>query len=328
MKLHLALLIVAVFCWNAFAADTDSLALVTTIPLPGVRGRIDHFALDAQGRRLFMAALGNDTVEVIDLATGKRLRSIGECSTPQGVAFVPGVNRLYIANGGSGVVNLLEGTEFKTLKSIGNLPDADNVRHDAKAGLIYVGYGDGALAVIAATTGDLLARIQLAGHPESFQLEQRGRRIFVNVPDANQIAVVDREKRAVVACWPMETLHSNFPLALDEASHRLFVGCRRPARLAVWDTLAGKKIGDVEIAGDTDDLYYDAQRKQIYASCGAGFIDVITQRDADTYQLREHLRTSGGARTSYFAPEQDRLYLAVRGGSLTGGAEIRVYQPR
>lgn len=327
MMKSIALICVPLLTLNLHAADTNTLAFVKSIPLPGVRGRIDHFALDRRGQRLFMAALGNDTVEVIDLASDKKLRSIGDCSTPQGVAFVPGANRLFIANGGSGTVNMLDGASFKILRSIGDLPDADNVRYDAKAGLIYVGYGDGALAVIGATNGEYITRIKLTGHPESFQLEKNGNRIFVNVPDANQIAVIDREKRAVVATWPMGKFHSNFPMALDEANHRLFVGCRHPARLVVLDTASESKVTDVEIAGDTDDVFYDANRKQIYVSCGAGFIDVIEQRNANSFQLREQIPTSGGARTSFFAAEQNKLFLAVRAGILSGGAEIRIYQP-
>ncbi len=310
------------------AAETDTLMPVKTIPLPEVRGRIDHFAQDVQGQRLFLAALGNDTVEVIDLAESKRLRSIGECATPQGVAFVPGANRLFIANGGSGTVKMLDGADFKTLKTLDNLPDADNARYDANAGLIYVGYGDGALAVIGATNGELIATIKLAGHPESFQLEKNGSRIFVNVPDANQIAVVDREKRAVVAVWPMEKFRSNFPMALDETNHRLFAGCRHPARLVILDTTTGKPVSDVEIFSDTDDVFYDASRRQIYVSCGGGFIDVIAQRDANHYQLREHIPTVSGARTSFFSPERNELFLAVRAGLISGSAEIRIYKPR
>lgn len=325
---RIALLFVALLGLNLRAADTSMLVLLKAISLPDVHGRIDHFALDAHGQRLFMAALGNDTVEVIDVKTGKRLRSIGGCSTPQGVAFVPGENRLFIANGGSGVVKMLDGAEFNTLKSVGNLPDADNVRYEAKKELLYAGYGNGALAVISATNGELIARIKLAGHPESFQLENNGNRIFVNVPDANQIAVVDSDQRRVVATWPMEKFRSNFPMALDEANQRLFVGCRSPARLVVLDSASGRQVGNVEIDGDTDDLFYDADRKQIYASCGAGFIDVIGQTTADHYQLRERIPTSAGARTSFFAPAQNSLYLAVRAGAFSGRAEIRIYKPR
>lgn len=310
----------------AVAGDTSPLALVKTIPLPNVAGRIDHFALDAHGGRLFVAALGNDTVEVIDLRAGRLVHTIGGCSTPQGLAFVPGANRLFIANGGSATVNLLDGTSFKTLQTLGGLPDADNVRYDAGAGLIYAGYGDGALAVIGATNGKLVASIPLAGHPESFRLEQNGNRIFVNVPDANQIAVVDRDKRAVIATWPMKEFRANFPMALDEANHRLFVGCRHPARLVVLDTAEGREIADAPISSDADDVFYDASRKLIYVSCGGGFLDVLEQRSPDSYALRERIPTASGARTSYFSPERGELFLAVRAGLFSGGAEVRVYR--
>jgi DNA-binding beta-propeller fold protein YncE len=326
--MKLAFLSLALLALNVQAAETNLFALVKTIPLPDVRGRIDHFAMDTQGQRLFMAALGNDTVEVIDLMAGRRIHTIGDCSTPQGLAYVPGINRLFIANGGSGTVNMLDGMDFKVLKRLGDLPDADNVRYDAKAGLIYVGDGDGELTVIGATNGEFVAKIPLAGHPESFQLEKNGNRIFVNVPDANQIAVVDRDKRAIITTWPMEKFRSNFPMALDEANHRLFVGCRHPARLVVLDTANGRKISDVEISGDTDDVFYDASLKRIYASCGGGFIDVINQRDPDKYELWNRIPTVSGARTSFFSPEQKEFYLAVRAGLISGNAEIRAYKTR
>jgi YVTN family beta-propeller protein len=325
---RLACIAIVLLALDLRAADIHALTLLQTIPLPDVRGRIDHLALDARGQRLFVAALGNDTVEVIDLATGKRLHTIGDCSEPQGVALAPADHRLLIANGGSGVVKILDANSFKTWKSLGNLPDADNVRYDAKSDLFYVGYGGGALAVIRAATGERVAKIPLAGHPESFQPERDGRRIFVNVPDAEQVAVVDREKRAVVATWPMEEFRGNFPMALDEANHRLFIGCRRPARLVVLDTTTGKTAGSLEISGDVDDLFYDAERKLIYASCGAGFIDVIQQRTADGYELRERIPTASGARTSCFWPERKELFLAVRAGPVFGSAAIRVYQCR
>jgi len=320
-------LLFALLALHSRAAETTRLALVKTIPLPDVRGRIDHFALDAKGQRLFMAALGNDTVEVIDLSARKRIRTIGDCSEPQGLAFVPGVNRLFIANGGSGTLQMLDAADFKILKSLDDLTDADNVRCDAAANLIYVGYGEGALAVIGATNGELVARIPLAGHPESFQVENKGRRIFVNVPDAGEIEVVDRDKRAVIATWPLGRFHANFPMALDEAHHRLFVGCRRPARLLVLNTDDGKQIAELKIADDADDLFYDSQRQRIYVSCGGGFIDVIEQRNGTAYVLGEQMPTVSGARTSFFSPERSEFYLAARAGRFAGSAAIRIYKP-
>ena len=323
---RIGLFLLVLLALNLRAADTNAFIFVKAISLPDVHGRIDHMALDARGQRLFVAALGNDTVEVIDLAAGKRIHTIGDCSEPQGLTFVPDANRLFIANGGSGTVKMLDGTDFKVLQGLRNLPDADNMRCDAQAGLIYTGYGEGGLAVISATNGELITKIPLPAHPESFQLEKNDSRIFVNVPDAKEIVMVDRDKRQATTTWPMEEFRANFPMALDEANHRLFVGCRHPARLVVLDAKSGKRISDVEIDGDTDDVFYDAARKRIYVSCGAGFVDVITQRDADKYELLERLPTVSGARTSLFSPERGELYVAVRAGFIAGSAEIQVYK--
>lgn len=319
---------ISLLALQLYAAETNALTVVKTIPLPDVRGRIDHFALDSKGQRLFMAALGNDTVEVIDLAAGKRIHTITGCSEPQGLAYVPAKNRLVIANGGSGEVKILDADSLAVLKTLPGLPDADNVRYDEKSDLIYVGYGDGALAVIRAATGEKVTDIKLSGHPESFRLEQNGNRIFVNVPDSGHIAVIDRVAGKVTATWPMTKFHANFPMALDEADHRLFVGCRRPARLVVFDTATGRQIADTEISGDTDDLFYDANHKQIFISCGAGSIDVIDRLSADSYQLQERIPTESGARTSFFSPDRRELYLAVRAGLISGKAEVRVYKTK
>jgi YVTN family beta-propeller protein len=293
--------------------------------LPGVTGRFDHFAVDLKGQRLFVAALGNDTVEVIDIAGGKRGRTVKGLRKPQGVAYLTERNQLVVASGGDGTVKFFNGTTYAAGQTLLSLDDADNVRVDGANNTIYAGYGDGALAVIDSATGKLSASIKLAGHPESFQLDQHGSRIFVNVPDAKHVAVVDRKSRNVVATWPLTELQANYPMSLDEPNHRLFVGCRRPARLVVLDTESGRRVADIAISGDTDDLFYDAARKRIYVACGAGSIDVITQRDADHYELREHVATSSGARTAYFAPDLQTLFLAVpqRG---TSAAEIRSYK--
>lgn len=308
----------------ATAAEPASLKLVKTIPLPDVTGRFDHFSIDVKGQRLFVAALGNNTVEVLDLDAGKRLRSIAGCDKPQGVLFVEGANLLFIANGGNGRLRSYDGTKFNPIATIGSLDDADNVRYDAKLDRVYVGYGDGALGVVNPATGVHSASIKLPGHPESFQIEHEGNRIFVNVPEARQVAVIDSRTKTVSRAWSLPDAKANFPMALDEANHRLFVGCRNPAKLVVLDTVPGKSVSELAIVGDTDDLFYDAKRKRIYVSGGEGFVDVIEQRDADDYKLLEKIETAPGARTSFFSAELDQFYLAVprRGAQ---GAEIRVY---
>jgi DNA-binding beta-propeller fold protein YncE len=298
------------------------LRLVQSIPLPGVEGRIDHLAADLTRGRLFVAALGNDTVDVIDLSAGRRLSALSGMREPQGIAVDPRTGRAFVASGQGGDLREFDVESLRLVRTVRLGDDADNVRFDAAAGRVYVGYEAGALAVLGG--GNVLSRIPLAGHPESFQLEKRGRRIFVNVPDARHIAVADRKAEKVIATWPVTEARANFPMALDEADHRLFVGCRSPAALLVLDTETGKPVARVEIGGDTDDVFWDAQRRQIYVSCGEGFLDVVRQGPGDRYERVAHLPTAPGARTSLFVPELSRLYLAVahRGGQ---GAEIRVY---
>lgn len=308
---------------QAGAQSAPPLRLVQTIPLPGVEGRIDHLAVDTAGQRLFVAALGNDTLEVVDLRIGKRTHSLGGLHEPQGVAYAPELQRLFVANGQDGACLIYDARSLKPLGRVTFSEDADNVRYDAK-GKIFVGYGAGAVGIVDAAAGKRLGDFRLAGHPESFQLEANGPRIFVNVPSAGQIAVLARNQRGKITTWPLKGARANFPMALDEADHRLFVGCRDPAKILVYDTRSGREITRLDIGGDTDDLFYDAAHKRLYASCGAGVLDVFRQNDADHYTAIARIPTAAGARTSLYVPTGARLYLAVphRGRQQ---AEIRVY---
>jgi len=305
------------------ATSSDALRAAGVIPMPSVNGRIDHLSVDVAGKRLFVAALGNNTLEVLDLAAMRVLRSISGLHEPQGIRFLPDRNRIAVANGGDGATILYDGSTLAALQTTKLSGDADNVRYDQKAGRVYVGYAGGALAVLD-SEGKPLGDIKLAGHPESFQLETGGPRIFVNVPDANQIAVVDRERQAVTAKWPVTTAGANYPMALDEANHRLFIGCPRPAKLLVYDTTAGTLVTAIDIVGDTDDLFYDAVRKRVYVIGGEGYVTVLEQQDANGYRQIQKLPTAAGARTGLFVPELGRLFVAVphRGAQQ---AEIRVY---
>jgi DNA-binding beta-propeller fold protein YncE len=299
------------------------LTLVAAVALPRVDGRIDHLAFDPASQRLFVAALGNNTVEVVDVAAGKHLRSLPGFREPQGIAAIPDAKLIAVANGqGDGVQFVADDLRMAQRVRLGD--DSDNVRYDASANRLYVGFGAGALASVNPTDAAILGLAKLAGHPESFQLERSGSRIFINVPGADQIAVVDRRSMKVIATWPVTVATANYPMALDEANHRLFVGCRRPARALVSDTASGKEITAFDIVGDTDDLFYDAARRRLYVSGGEGFIDVFQNADANRFARVARVPTAAGARTSLFVPELNRLYLAVphRG---TQRAEIRVY---
>lgn len=317
----------AMLACTAEAQGAQPLQFVRAIPLPDVNGRIDHCAADVGGQRLFVCALGNDSVEVIDLKEGERIHSIRGLGAPQGVVYVPETDRLFVANDRGGRVNVYHGKSFEPAGSVDFKDDADNMRYDAAAKRVYVGYGSGALAVLDAQGAKVLGNISLAAHPESFQLEQKGSRIFVNVPSARQVAVVDRRKGETVATWGTGSGSANFPMALDEGNARLFIGFRIPAKLVVLDASSGKVVASLSISGDTDDVFYDAKRRRIYAICGAGSIDVIQQQDADHYAFAATIKTASGARAGLFIPELNALYVAVPHRD-NQQAEIRQYAPQ
>jgi DNA-binding beta-propeller fold protein YncE len=314
-----------VFVGAGARAEEPLMKQVATIPLDGVEGRFDHFGVDVDGRRLFLAALGNNSVEVIDLAAGKRVSSISGPKKPTGARVLAGSRKLVVASGDDGNVRVYD-EGLKLLGTVHDLPDADNVRLDPQGKLVYVGYGDGAIAVVDPEQPKKIADVKLDGHPEAFQPEANGDRIFVNVPSARQIAVINRTKGAVVATWLVREAEANFPMALDEANHRLFVGCRKPAEVLVVDAETGRTVTTVPCCGDTDDLFYDAAAKRIYVTGGEGCISVIEQSDADHYRVAGTVSTAAGARTSCYVPETHTLYVAVphRGRQR---AELRAYQP-
>ncbi len=321
----LILTIALLFVAKAHTQTSTPLRLMQTIHLPDVAGRIDHMAVDVKGERLFIAALGNNSLEVVDLRSGKRVQQVHGLKEPQGVLYMSESGKILVTNGGDGYCKIFDSKSFELTNSLKFSSDADNVRYDQRTKHIYVGYGHGALGIIDASGGKHIGDVPLAGHPESFQLEETRPRIFVNVPTANQIVVVDRSKLAVIATWPLANGRANFPMALDEKNHRLFTGCRRPPKIIVYDTESGKEVTRLDIAGDVDDIFYDAANKRIYASCGEGLINVFQQDDANHYKGLARIPTATGARTSLFVPEEKYLYLAVphRGDRQ---AEIRVYE--
>ena len=314
----IAAAIVALAACGLAAAVDPPLTLVDTIALPDVKGRIDHFATD--GRRLFVAALGNDTVEVVDLANGKR-RTLGGFGEPQGIVYVAPSQRIFVANGEGDRVDVLDAGTLETIRRIERLPDADNVRYLAGTALVAVGYGNGKLRFLDARTGEPGGGVPLPGHPESFQAESAGDRIFVNVPAARAVVVVDRGRRVEIARWPLHGASANYPMALDERDARLFVGTRSPPKVLVYDTASGRLAASVDIAGDVDDLFVDEARGRVYAICGAGRIDVIRAASPDRYELEGSIATARGARTGLFVPAQRRLYVAA---PATGEAPARI----
>jgi DNA-binding beta-propeller fold protein YncE len=305
-------------------AEGTQLRLMQTIALPGVEGRIDHFALDSSGNRLFVCALGNNSLEVIDLRKSERVHSITGLGSPQGLVYIPELDRLFVANDRGGICKIYDAKSFQSVGELNFNDDADNVRYDQATKKIYVGFGSGGIAIVTALDGKQIGSIKLSAHPEAFELERNGNRIFVNVPNSRHVAVIDRSKGEVVATWKTDLAFGNFPMALDELDHRLFIGCRLPSKLIVLNTDSGDVIAKIDISGDPDDIFYDSKRHRIYAICGAGKIDIIDQTDANSYKVSGKIDTANGARTGFFVAGRDTLFVAVphRGSQQAG---IRVY---
>src|SRR5437667_304710 len=210
--------------------------------------RGNHFALDPSGERLFVCALGNNTVEVLDLRKGQRIHSITGLGSPQGIVYVSELNRIFVANDKGGIFKIYDGKLFQSVAEVDFKDDADNVRYDDASKKIYVGFGSGGIAIVNAPDGKQLGSIKLPAHPEAFELEKHGSRIFVNVPNARHVAVIDRDKGEVVTTWKTDLAFGNFPMALDEANHRLFIGCRVPSKLVVLSTDSGNvEIGRAHV---------------------------------------------------------------------------------
>ena len=334
MKLDIARLMLLLFCTvpmvavtpRAAAAQADDtgapLRFEAAIPLGDVRGRIDHMAADIGRHRLFVAELGNDTVGIIDIDARKLVKRLSGLKEPQGVAYLPATDTLFVANGGDGSLRLFHGSGYEENGRIDLGDDADNVRIDALTRLVLVGHGGGGLAVIDPVWRKKIDDIPLRAHPESFQIDARTGRAYVNVPNAHIIAVLDLNSASQVGAWATGGLSSNFPMALDDETKRVLAMFRSPPKLGVFDMRDGSSAATVDACADADDVFVDAKRHRIYVSCGAGAIDVL---DAQTYQRVVRIPTAAGARTSLYIPELDRLFVAVRAGS--SPAAIWVFRP-
>jgi YVTN family beta-propeller protein len=303
--------------------ETPLLNLEHKIALGEVKGRIDHMALDPLRSRLFVAELENNSVGVVDLTARKVIHVIAGLTEPQGVGYEPSTDMLYVANGGDGSVRLYRGADYAQTGRIDLGDDADNIRIDPDTKHVLIGYGGGAIATIDPAKRIKIADFRLPAHPEGFQLHSKANQIFVNVPRSRAIVMLDGTSGQQKAAWPMKDAGGNFPMALDEDAQRVLVAFRSPARLAVFSARDGERVANVELCGDADDLFVDTKRGRLYVSCGEGFLDVFDARD---YRRLARVPTVRGARTSYYVPSIDRLFLAVRAASLEPAA-VWVYRP-
>jgi YVTN family beta-propeller protein len=305
----------------------EALVFNTSIPLPDVSGRIDHLAYNSKLQVIYVAALGNNTLEVVDLKSKKVIHTIKGLGEPQGIRYIPESNIIFVANGANGECDAFNADSYQLIASVKLVGDADNVRYDAVSGRIFVGYGDRGIAIIDAKTFRQRADIKLPGHPESFQLNYDGKKIYVNVPDAQMIATIDLSMNTITEKWKMEMATANFPMAFDAANHRLFIGCRKPAKLLVINSETGKTISSIDIDSDTDDIFYDGSAKQIYISCGGGYINVVKQIGSDKYEALSRIETQSGARTSLFVPELNQLVVAAPARS-GNEAQLMIYDKK
>ncbi|HTI86412.1 MAG TPA: hypothetical protein VL966_07400 [Alphaproteobacteria bacterium] len=304
------------------AAQTAPLALDSRIPLEGVKGRIDHMAIDPGRQRLVVAELGNDTVDVLDLGSRTIVRRLTGVDEPQGVAYLPEPDLIAAASARDGTVHLFHAGDFSQAAVVHLGDDADNLRLDVSS--LVAGYGKGALAWIDPSNGAKVFEIPLPGHPEGFRLHPRDSRAFVNVPDAGEITVVDRASRKRIDGWKVDA-GANFPMAINETGDRIAVVYRKPARLVLFDTGSGRPVANVPTCGDSDDVFFDPKRSRVTVSCGEGFVEVFEQNKSGLKSLGR-VTTSEGARTSLFVPELDRLFVAAR-ATASSPAEIRIYRP-
>jgi DNA-binding beta-propeller fold protein YncE len=262
------------------------------------------------GQRVFVAALGNGTLEVIDLPQGKVSGEIKDLKNPQGVAYAPSNGAVYVAGGGDGTVRSFDSHTLKPLKEINLGEDADNLRLDAARGQLLAGYGSGAIAVLGLDLSRK-ATLALPAHPESFQFSADGQRLFVNLPEARSIAGIDLATQAVNPAWSHPSASANFAMAVDGTIHRMFIPCRKPARMLVINSDTGSITAWKPTVGDVDDVFVDEARRLVYVIGGDGFIDVVFVRAGDALVSRAQVPTAPGARTGLYVPEWNKLLVAA-----------------
>jgi DNA-binding beta-propeller fold protein YncE len=307
------------------ADEPRALILEKTVPLEGAIGRYDHMALDAKGNRLFVANLSNNSLDVIDLKAGKLVRQVRNQKKAQGVAYAADLDRVFIGNGEDGECRVFDGKTFEMLGSV-KLPDADNVRYHASKGLVYIGHAEASLSAIHAKTLAVKATIKLPGPPEAFQIDAGNERAFVNCLKPPRVVVVDVTKNKIAASYPLTRAAANYPLALDPDGKRVFVGCRKPSKLVVLDADNGKELSDTDIPADIDDLFHDAKRKRLYASCGEGVLAVL-QESEKGFAVVERIPTRKLARTCLFDTASGRLFVVLPRIDDKTAPELRVYRP-
>ena len=331
-----SLALLSLWVLSSLAQEAQALRLVQTIPMPNVKGRIDHMDVDVNGQRLFVAGLENGSVEIVDLKAGKWLKTIPGFQKPQGIAYVASLNKLFVASGDDGMMRVFQADSLKLLDSIRLESGPNRVTYDPKKELLYVGYDGkdggkdyGEIGIVDANANKHLGDVRIGGHPAELLLDKSGKTLFVFLSRVSKIQVIDTQKREVGATWPVSSQRPG-DAALDESTQRLLIGTRTPPQVVAMDSLTGKEVANLPTVEGMDGVYFDSVRKRVYVSGGRDFdvgsIFVYQQKDADHYELLGKVPTHPGAGTSLWSPELNRYFVAApaRDG---GDAVILVFEP-
>ena len=318
-KRYLVLVVMlAVFVAQAQCQVAAPIKLVQTLELPAeVKGNFDHFGIDLKGGRLFATPEGYHAVVVFDLKTGKLVHKMDGIGKPHAVLYREDLNRIYVTDGDAGDLKIFDGTTYKLASSVKLLEDADSIGYDPATKYLYIDNGGGddhqtysMLSVVDTTASQKLADLKIDGETlEAMALEKSTPKMYVNNRAKNQVSVVDREKRELLASWPVTLCKNNVAMALDEGNHRLFVACRT-GQIAVLDTQTGKEVTSFAITKGVDDITYDAASKRVYAA-GDGAVDIFEQSNPDSYKSLGNISTGPMGRTARLVPELRRYFVAV-----------------
>jgi hypothetical protein len=324
--------ITAVSCflvsWAAAADDvkTIPLSLTQTIALPQIKAGMNHLAADAKRGRFFVTVPRDRVSVVVDLKAGRPLQTLAGPSVA--ACFLPDLDRLCVS--GHGVVAFYDGDSLTPAGKVDVDGDLDELQYDAGKKRLCVGMMDtdkAGIAVIDVPGRKLVAKLKLPAKPQGFVVGSKADRIYVNTPGAEQVTVLDGRTGTIVGEWKLTGAQANYPVALDEKNHRLFVGCRKPARMLVLDTGTGKTVAGIDTGGDADDMSFDPGSRHVYLACGSGVITTIEQVDADHYRKLSDTSTAEDARNSLFVPALKTFYLAVpRQGDRP--TELRAYRAK
>jgi hypothetical protein len=327
------LVIAAALAPFARVKEIAPLQLIEAVPLPGFSGDFDYFAVDEKGGRIFLAGEDHKTVEVFDLKSGRRLKSITGFGTPHSIIYLPETDRILVADGDKGMLQILRGSDYTVVDHVDGLAGADSMRLDAPSQILYVVTGGkdvpldySFLVAIDLKTNKKVGELRIeSNHVEAFALESSSSRLFVNITDKHEVAVVDCKAMKEIARWPIGTQADNSPMAYDEPHHRLLIVCRKPGTLLVMDSENGKVVAHLPAAERSDDIAFDGEKGRIYVPGGEGFTSVFQQKSADEYELVAKVKTEPGAKTCLLVPSLARFYVAVSPGETKALAKVLIY---